>query len=287
MNNQAKEFLQLIQCFTKEELHGSKEEFNDELTAISAKIDNIINPNDKEQFRLKTDNICPIVCATQTVKYAILGLNPHDDEVDFSIYDTWEKWANYHTQLGLENENSFKRVTEKIGKYYQVIGILIASLENKKLIKWDEFRGSLSNKELQKKYLDMLESCPIAVGELIPFSSKKISTFTDKKIDRLFTDIPQMRQYLVKLISIVKEKVSKDGMIICNGRGISEAFLVICKYLGKEYKLDLEIDKRAEGYAVYKLENIKVLMLFNSVRNRGKLNSYNQIERMINVVCNI
>lgn len=279
-----KSFIEVLETLTDEKLTGTIQR-NKDFEEVAKSLDSILKPKNSDGI-LNPDKVCSIVSSDEKVEFAIIGLNPHEDgEVIEREINVWEHLEEYHEPIDMKSENIFNRVLSGgVVPYYRKVAIIINSLLKSRVIMWKEFKDGASNEVMKERYIELIKKHPIAIAELIPFASKNISTIPTKKLEKLMFNDTKIRNYVSKLVDILKLRVQADGWIICNGKNASEAFEMIIKSENYNYEILLN-KKETKKYSLYLFEGKKVLLLYHFVRSRGALNSKQQIGEMIDSVC--
>ncbi|QHW33170.1 hypothetical protein GZH47_21880 [Paenibacillus rhizovicinus] len=274
-------FITLLQYLSDEPLAGQRKP-NRGFKAVAQRMEQVLNPRNNSAFALAPDKVCPLVSSGERMKYVILGLNPHDDgpKGDLHHLATWEELADYHVPTNLYGDNIFDRVLLPNVAYYRRVGTLVHSLEERRYIKWPDFRKGLNAEQTKEKYRQMIDKTPIGVAEVIPFASKKIS-LGDKALENLMAVSSEYRNYLKALLELIVSNTTEDAWIICNGSGACQAFEEIMRLESKPLKNWIS-ESEVKKYALYTFKGKKVLMLYQFLNiMNGALNSHGQIGAMI------
>jgi hypothetical protein len=280
------QFKQLIECLLTQPLSGSME---DDIVLLrqAAERFNVALPqstfNTEAEGRIMGP--CPFACSGSIFKLALIGLNPLDGGVQANTDTQWDKWADFHTSNNFEQHHVFKNISYDLKhySYYGKVVLLYQSLLKRRLVKWSEFSGGLSGKELQNKFLTTIKDNPICAAEFIPFPSENMQSLDSKGIEKLFSTVVGFDKYLTGIVALINSKLSYDGCIVCNGKAASEALvLILAKYSDQYGPLKIILDKRRErGYLLAYWGERRVLLLHCQFRNRGKLNGYIHINDML------
>lgn len=222
----------------------------------------------------------PFITSGEVFDFVVLGLNPGFEESD-NIKEkmlasfSWEDYSKFYNSLEIFD----LLVGDKVSSYFINIFIIFNSLRLKKFTKWSEYFKGIDKKEKSKKYLEIISNYPIAVAEMVPFHSERFGSIN---VNDLYQNFPYLKKYFNSLLDVIVGNMSDEGWILVNGKAVSEVFVDILK---DEIKIIL--DNKKEGYSLGVLKNKKVIILHEFLRRQsGKLNSYSQIEKMLETIIN-
>ncbi|MGE6487422.1 hypothetical protein [Paenisporosarcina sp. NPDC076898] len=298
-----KEFLKLISILIdqepsrliaddQEKLHDLSKRFNEALK--------IKRLEEKFHTEMMFDNenylIPPVPFAStnddgKPLAFAIMGLNPklfleNDSTIEEKRHagNTWEEYAVSYT--------TNQRNSTDIGSFYRKLTVVMESLKNGKLVKWNEIVSGCRNaQERLATYLNIVEKDPIIVGEFIPLHSSKIGSYNKATVQKLFQEIGEYKPYLTELFQIISSNLALDGWLIANGSGASAVFEIFIENDMLEGSFTKILDQRDQAYTGYVWEYNgecrKVLLLHQFLGTiGGKLNDYEDIREMVTTVIN-